>query len=104
MFEMSSELSRKFHVPVICMHSLAADLNSDEVYSLLNAYVNQVSKLKLVSAPKRLTYVKSSIRSSSKFKFSRRTAKVLVRNNYPFVSHTGFQSRRARISGRLPKP
>ena len=86
------------------MNSLAVDLNSDEVYALLNAYVTQVSKLKLVGAPKRLTYVKSLIRTSSKFKSSRRTAKVLVRNNYPFVSHTGFQSRRARISGRLPKP
>lgn len=101
---MASELARKFHVPVVCMNSLTTDLNSDEVYALLNAYIIQVSKLKLLSAPKRFTYVKSSIRTSSKFKSSRRTAKVLVRNNYPFVSHTGFQSRRARISGRLPKP
>ena len=100
----ASELARKFHVPVVCMNSLTTDLNSDEVYALLNAYIIQVSKLKLLSAPKRFTYVKSSIRTSSKFKSSRRTAKVLVRNNYPFVSHTGFQSRRARISGRLPKP
>lgn len=101
---MTFELTRKLNVPVITMSEVSGLRNADEIYALLNTYLKQVSTLRIPGVMRRSTYVKSLIRSSSKFNASRRTAKVLVRNNYPFVSHTGPSFRRARVSSRLPKP
>jgi hypothetical protein len=98
------ELTRKLNVPVMTMNTIDCNLNVDEVYSLLNAYINHVSKGSVPVVKSRVTYVKAWASRSSKFKASRRTAKVLVRTNYPFASHTGSSFRRARVSGRLPKP
>jgi hypothetical protein len=101
---MIPELTRKLNVPVMSMNTIDSNLNVDEVYSLLNAYMNRVSKGSVPVVKSLGTYVKAWVSRSSKFNVSRRTAKVLVRTNYPFVSHTGSSFRRARVSGRLPKP
>ncbi len=101
---MIPELTRKLNVPVMSMTTMDNNFNADEIYLLLNAYITQVSKGSVPVVKSRVTYVKAWSARSSKFNFSRRTAKVLVRTNYPFVSHTGSSFRRARVSGRLPKP
>ena len=101
---MIPELTRKLNVPVMSMNTIDSNRNVDEVYSLLNAYINHVSKGSVPVVKSRVTYVKAWVSRSSKFNASRRTAKVLVRTNYPFASHTGSSFRRARVSGRLPKP
>lgn len=101
---MIPELTRKLNVPVMSMNTIDGNLNMDEVYSLLNMYINRVSKGSVPVVKSCVTYVKAWVARSSKFNASRRTAKVLVRTNYPFASHTGSSFRRARISGRLPKP
>jgi hypothetical protein len=56
---MIPELTRKLNVPVMSMNIIDNNLNVDEVYLLLNAYINQVSKGGVPVVKSRVTYVKA---------------------------------------------
>lgn len=74
---MIPELTRKLNVPVMSMNTIDCNLNVDEMYSLLNAYIIHVSKGSVPVVKFLATYVKALVAHSSKINASRRTSKIL---------------------------
>jgi hypothetical protein len=79
-------------------------MSSSELYSLLVAYMGQVSKLNVYVDNLFDLYISDVTSFSKQFKMSRRSAKMLARSNYPFVLHEGKKQSRARSLTRPPKP
>lgn len=101
---MSLNLSNNLNIPVIEMLNLSNVMSSSELYSLLAAYMGQVSKLNVYVDNLLDSYISNVTSFSKQFKMSRRAAKMLIRSNYPFVFHEGKKQSRARSLTRPPKP